>query len=77
MIKAVGSRKNLRNDIYYTYVEDIINSKEIQYLKNYTHHMCTTRYQHSVNVSYYNYKMCHWFGLNERAGARAGLLNDL
>jgi uncharacterized protein len=77
MVKAVGSRKNLKNEVYYTYVEDIIDSVEIQDLKNYTHHMCTTRFQHSVNVSYYNYKVCHWFGLDEKAGARAGLLHDL
>ncbi|MGN1411046.1 MAG: HDIG domain-containing metalloprotein [Oscillospiraceae bacterium] len=77
MIKAVGSKKNLKNDIYYTYIEDIINSEEIQDLKNYTHHIYTTRFQHSVNVSYYNYKVCHWLGLDEKAGARAGLLHDL
>lgn len=77
MIKAVGSKKNLQNETYYTYIEDIIDSEEFQDLKNYTHHMCTTRFQHSVNVSYYNYKICHWLGLNEKAGARAGLLHDL
>lgn len=77
MIKAIGSKKDLRNEVYYTYIEDIIDTEEFQNLKKYTHHMCTTRFQHSLNVSYYNYKVCHWFGLNEKAGARAGLLHDL
>jgi uncharacterized protein len=77
MIKAVGSRKDLKCDIYYEYIRDIFESEEFQSLKNFTHHFCTTRFQHSVNVSYYNYRVCHFFGLDERAGARAGLLHDL
>ncbi len=63
--------------MYYAYVSDIIMTQELQELKNYTHHVCTTRFQHSVNVSYYNYKVCRFFGWNEKAAARAGLLHDL
>lgn len=77
MLKAVGSKRNLKEEVYYNYISDIIENTTLQDLKNYTHHVCTTRFQHSLNVSYYNYKVCHLFGLNERAGARAGLLHDL
>ena len=77
MLKAIGSRKNLKDELYYSYISDIIESSIIQDLKQYTHHVYTTRFQHSINVSYYNYKICHFFGLDERAGARSGLLHDL
>lgn len=77
MIKAIGSKKDLSKEVYYTYVFDIIQSQEVQQLKQYTHHICTTRFQHCINVSYYSYRVCHIFGLNEKAVARAGLLHDL
>ena len=37
----------------------------------------TTRFQHSLNVSYYHYQLCKKFGLDAESGARAGLLHDL
>lgn len=77
MLKAIGSKKNLKDELYYSYISDIVESTQLQNLKQYTHHVCTTRFQHSINVSYYNYKICHFFGLDEKAGARAGLLHDL
>ncbi|MCD7801277.1 MAG: HAD family hydrolase [Ruminococcus sp.] len=77
MINAIGSKKDLKDELYYNYISDIIESSLLQDLKQYTHHVYTTRFQHSINVSYYNYKVCHFFGLDEKAGARAGLLHDL
>lgn len=77
MIKAIGSKKNLEENLYYKYIQDLIQNKDVLRLNEYTHHKYTTRLQHSINVSYYNYLVCHFLGFDEKAGARAGLLHDL
>ncbi len=77
MIKAICSKKNLAEQIYYSYIEDILSDEDVRKLADYRHHHYTTRLQHSINVSYYTYLICRKLGLNERAGARAGLLHDL
>lgn len=77
MLKAVCSNKELTETVFYNYIRDIINSPEIQRLKNFTHHHYTTRFQHCVNVSYYSFLICEKLGMNSRAAARAGLLHDL
>lgn len=77
MLKAIGSRKNLENLVFYACISDIIDSESLQALKNYTHHHSTTRFQHSVNVAYYNYRLCSFLRLDARAAARGGLLHDL
>lgn len=79
MLKAIGSRKDLEkaDSNYYTLVSDLLNSDVVNRMKTYTQHGNTTCFQHCLNVSYYNYKICRFFSLNERAGARAGLLHDL
>ncbi|MDR1674238.1 MAG: HDIG domain-containing protein [Oscillospiraceae bacterium] len=77
MLKAFGSRKILTQTPYFKLMEELICTKEIQSLKEYTHHKKTTRFQHCLNVSYYNYVICRRFGLDAYAAARAGLLHDL
>lgn len=77
MLKAVGSRKNLFELPFYTYISDIFENEEIQKLANFKHHIYTTRLQHSLNVSYYNYLICNFFHLNAVSAARAGLLHDM
>lgn len=77
MIKAICSKKDLTEIIYYSYIKDIISDEDVQRLADYKHHHYTTRLQHSINVSYYTYLICKKCGLDERAGARAGLLHDL
>ncbi len=79
MLKAIGSKKKLDSDMltYYSLVADLLDSEVVQSMKQYPHHGNTTCFQHCLNVSYYNYKLCKFFSLNERAGARAGLLHDL
>lgn len=76
-LKATGSRKNLMQQNYYRMIEDLLELPEVQQLKQYRHHIMTTRFQHSLNVSYYNYKLCRMFRLDARSAARAGLLHDL
>ncbi|MCD7891030.1 MAG: hypothetical protein LUG26_04465 [Ruminococcus sp.] len=37
MLKAIGSRKELTNIVYFCYISDIIDSSEVSELKNITH----------------------------------------
>ena len=76
-LKVTGSRKNIMQSEYYDLVADLLNSREVQGLKNYQHHIMTTRFQHCLNVSYYNYKICRLFKLDANSAAIAGLLHDL
>lgn len=77
MLKAICSSKELTDNSYYDCVSDIIDCKQLNELKNITHHVSTTRFQHCVNVSYYCYVVCRKLNLNARSAARAGLLHDL
>lgn len=77
MLKAICSRKELTLCSYYSCVQDIIDSEQLGSLKDITHHISTTRFQHCLNVSYYSYIVCRKFRLNARSAARAGLLHDL
>lgn len=77
MISAVGSKKNILELPFYNCISDIFESKEIQKLGDITHHIYTTRPQHSLNVAYYNYIICNFFGFNAVSAARAGLMHDL
>lgn len=77
---AIGSKKNLLNNElcngYYETVRDLLENELVLKMKEYMQHGNTTTFQHCVNVSYYNYIICRFFGLDARAGARAGLLHD-
>lgn len=78
MLKAILSKKELtENGEYYSYVRDLINSSGVQQLRLHPHHIGTSRFQHSLNVSYYNYRLCRFLRLDAKAAARAGLLHDL
>lgn len=62
---------------YLSYVEDLLETEEVQKLSEFVQHMHSTRLEHSVSVSYYSYKLAkRWHG-DARATARAGLLHDL
>ena len=77
---AIGSKKYLLNNElsngYYETVSDLLDNEMVLKMKNFMQHGNTTTFQHCVNVSYYNYKLCKFFRLDARAGARAGLLHD-
>ncbi len=81
MLKAIGSDIDLsiHSDEcgYYELVSDLLDSDVVLQMKQYMHHGHTTCFQHCLNVSYYNYLLCRKFHLDEKAGARAGLLHDL
>lgn len=77
MFKAILSAKDLsREEEYFGCVSDLLNNKTVLSLGNFRHHIGTTRFQHSLNVSYYNFKLCKLLRLNARSAARAGLLHD-
>ena len=80
MLNAIGSKKNLLNNElsngYFNTVSDLIENEMVLKMKAFTQHGYTSTFQHCVNVSYYNYKLCKFFKLDARAGARAGLLHD-
>lgn len=78
MFKAVLSKKDLSKcSEYYSCVTDLLNDRNVQRLSAFRHHIGTTRFQHSLNVSYYNFLLCRFLHLNARAAARAGMLHDL
>ena len=76
-LKATGSRKNLSESEYYALIAGLLELEEVQQLKAFRHHIMTTRFQHCLNVSYYNYKLCKALNLDAKSAARAGLLHDL
>ena len=83
MQKAIGSRVDLmdmKDGITINYTEcikDLLELEEVEKLKDFEQHCHTSRFQHSLNVSYYSYCVCRVLGLNYRAAARGGLLHDL
>ncbi len=77
MLNAICSKKELTLCRYYNCISDIIDLPEIIRLKEITHHISTTRFQHCINVSYYGYVICRFLRLDARSAARAGLLHDL
>ena len=68
--------KKMDKDLLYSnLVQDIIDNSEFDKTRQIVHHG-TTRYNHSVKVSYHSYKTAKLFGLNYKETARAGLLHD-
>lgn len=65
------------NDEFYSYIKDLVHHPAVLEMKKYPHHGTTSCYQHCLNVSYYNYRICKYFGLDARSAARAGMLHDL
>lgn len=78
-----GSRRKAKdrnaegNKEFYDYIKDIVHHPKVLEMKKYSHHCETTCYQHCLNVSYYNYRICKFFHLDARSAARAGMLHDL
>ncbi|MGO2853619.1 MAG: HD domain-containing protein, partial [Tetragenococcus koreensis] len=62
---------------YVSYVEDLLETEEVQKLGEFVQHMHSTRLEHSISVSYNSYKLAKRFNGDARACARAGLLHDL
>ncbi len=77
-LRATGSRYGItENDEFYLLIKELLLLREVQALKEFTHHRVATRFQHSLNVSYYLYLLCRFCRLDSKSAARAGLLHDL
>lgn len=82
MQKAIFSKTDLTNTDcslakeYINCISDLLHIDDVQKLKNYSQHMNTTRFQHSVNVSYYTFLIARKLHLDAHSAARAGLLHD-
>ncbi len=78
MYKAIFSRRSITDlPDYYSCVSDLLSSDTVLQLEEFRHHKGTTRLQHSLNVSYYNFLICRKLHLDARSAARAGMLHDL
>lgn len=67
---------NIYRDTYYQkIISNILSNEKFDKLKYIEHHG-TTRFEHSMRVSYYSYKIAKFLKLDEREVARAGLLHD-
>jgi uncharacterized protein len=60
---------------YENIVKNILNNEEFKKTKTIEHHG-VNRYDHSVRVSYYSYKIAKFLRLNYIETARGGLLHD-
>ncbi len=68
--------QNIKNNTEYScLVNYILNNKEFQKIKNIEHHG-VTRYDHSLRVSYYSYKISKILKLDYKQVATGGLLHD-
>lgn len=63
-------------DEFITILKDLLEHEALSQLKEYTHHIGFTRFDHSLNVAYYNFRLSKALGLKVREATRAGLLHD-
>jgi uncharacterized protein len=61
---------------FFDLVWHILEDEEFRKLHGYTQHCGTTRFMHSLNVSYLSWWVARKLGMDERIAARAGLLHD-
>lgn len=57
-------------------VHSILDDAEFKKLTMYKQHLKTTRFMHSLNVSYISWLVARKFGWDTKVAARAGLLHD-
>lgn len=68
-------KDHLEDRKYRILVDDIVENKEFLKLENIIHHECN-RFDHSVRVSYWSYKVGKMLKLDYEKIARAALLHD-
>lgn len=72
---SIRGEKMYYDKNYLNIIDHILKNDEFNKLKEIEHHG-TTRYDHSIKVSYYSYKLAKFLKLNYKATAKAGLLHD-
>ncbi len=68
-------QNSIKDKEYLRIVKYILEDKSFEKMSNISHH-CSNRYDHSLKVSYYSYKIAKLLRLNSEEVARAGLLHD-
>jgi uncharacterized protein len=62
---------------FLSHIDDLIDHPTVLNLNNYSQHLNTSRYQHSLNVAYYTWLFARRFNLNQRDCVRGAFLHDL
>ncbi len=65
------------SDGFFSVVGDLIETEEIQSLKQYEQHLEIDRLQHILGVAYLSYRLCKNYGWDFTSAARAGIMHDL
>ena len=71
------SRHDLNAAAFLDCVSPLLDSREVNAMKRWRHHLSVTCYEHSLFVSYVAFRIARRLGWDCRAAARAGLLHDL
>ena len=71
------SKHDLNTAAFLQCVSPLLDTSEVNSMKQWRRHFYTTCYDHSLFVSYVAFRLARYFGWNYRAAARAGLLHDL
>ena len=75
-VEKVKKLNGYENDYeFLRLVKDILDNKKFEMMKDCVHHGMS-RWEHSMRVSYYSYKIAKKFRLNYIDTARGGLLHD-
>ena len=71
------SRHELNTAAFLQCVGPLLDTREVNSMKQWRHHFSVTCYEHSLFVSYVAFRIARFLGWDYRAAARAGLLHDL
>ena len=77
MKKEIKKYNSINDQEFFNIVEDLINNKTVQEMKNYRQHYETTCFDHCYTVSYYCYLICKKYHLDYISATRAAMLHDL
>lgn len=73
-----NNAKQKEKDILYTNcIFNVINNASVRSMERFIQHSNVSCLEHCVNVSYYSFLVCRFFGLDCCSAARGGLLHDL
>ena len=76
IVPEVAKMKNIENDFeYINIVKHILSNDKFNEIKKIEHHGIS-RFDHSLKVSYYSYKVAKFLKLDSEEVARGGLLHD-
>ncbi len=64
-------------DLFLSCIADLLESEEVQRMKNYIQHGKTSTFDHSMVVAFKSFRLCRRLNLDYRSASRGGLLHDL